>query len=90
MAISVGPMIGILTLELYDFQRLFLGGMAVLILAVIMAVFIKRTPEGKKMDKEINVKIKFFEKRVLFPGLLVLLVGIAAGGDYVLLFALCT
>lgn len=80
VAISVGPMIGILTLELYDFQRLFLGGMAVLILGVIMAVFIKRTPEGKKMDKEINVKIKFFEKRVFFPGLLVLLVGIAAGG----------
>lgn len=80
VAISVGPMIGILTLELYDFQRLFLGGMAVLILAGIMAVFIKRTPEGKKMDKEINVKIKFFEKRVLFPGLLILLVGIAAGG----------
>lgn len=80
VAISVGPMIGILTLELYDFQRLFLGGMAVLILAGIMAVFIKRTPEGKKMDKEINVKIKFFEKRVFFPGLLILLVGIAAGG----------
>ncbi|WP_458120652.1 MFS transporter [Paenibacillus sp. Z6-24] len=80
VAISVGPMIGILTLELYDFQRLFLGGMAVLILAVIMAIFIKRTPEGKKMDKEINVKVKFFEKRVLFPGLLILLVGIAAGG----------
>lgn len=32
------------------------------------------------MDKEIDVQIKFFEKRVLFPGLLILLVGIAAGG----------
>ncbi|GAF21042.1 hypothetical protein JCM19047_709 [Bacillus sp. JCM 19047] len=80
VAISVGPMIGIMTLELYDFQRLFIGGMAVLILAVIMSIFIKRSPEGKSLDKTANIKIKFVEKRVLFPAILILLVGVAAGG----------
>ncbi|WP_339183130.1 MFS transporter [Oceanobacillus sp. FSL W7-1293] len=80
IAISVGPMIGILTLELYDFQRLFLGGMAVLILAVIMAILIKRAPNGRDLDRTANVKTKILEKKVLFPALLILLVGTAAGG----------
>lgn len=80
IAISVGPMIGILTLELYDFQRLFLGGMAVLILAVIMAILIKRAPNGRELDRTANVKTKILEKKVLFPALLILLVGTAAGG----------
>ncbi|GAB2551496.1 MFS transporter [Gracilibacillus alcaliphilus] len=80
IAISVGPMIGIMTLELYDFQRLFFGGMAVLFLAVIMAIFIKRAPKGKELDKQVSGKFKLFEKRVLFPALLILLIGIAAGG----------
>lgn len=80
VAISVGPMIGIMTLELYDFQRLFFGGMAVLFLAVIMAVFIKRAPKGKELDKQVSGKFKLLEKRVLFPALLIFLIGIAAGG----------
>ncbi|MEK4303518.1 MFS transporter [Oceanobacillus sp. FSL K6-0251] len=80
IAISVGPMIGILTLELYDFQRLFLGGMAVLILAVIMAILIKRAPNGRELDRTASVKTKILEKKVLFPALLILLVGTAAGG----------
>ncbi|MFC4401629.1 MFS transporter [Gracilibacillus xinjiangensis] len=80
VAISVGPMIGIMTLELYDFQRLFFGGMAVLLLSVIMAVFIKRAPEGKELDKQVSGKFKLLEKRVLFPALLIFLIGIAAGG----------
>jgi len=80
IAISVGPMIGIMTLELYDFQRLFFGGMAVLFLAVIMVIFIKRAPKGKELDKQVSGKFKLLEKRVLFPSLLILLIGIAAGG----------
>ena len=80
VAISVGPMIGIMTLELYDFQRLFFGGMAVLLLAVIMAVFIKRAPKGKEADKQVSEKFKLLEKRVLFPSFLIFLIGIAAGG----------
>ncbi|MBJ6362869.1 MFS transporter [Paenibacillus sp. GCM10012307] len=80
VAISVGPMLGTMTLELYDFQRLFLGGLAVLLLAAVMAFLIKRAPEGKQLDKETEVKMKLLEKRVLFPAILILLVGIAAGG----------
>ncbi|MGM0900381.1 MAG: MFS transporter [Bacillota bacterium] len=80
VAISVGPMIGIMTLELYDFQRLFFGGMAGLFLAVIMAIFIKRAPKEKELDKQVSGKFKLLEKRVLFPALLIFLIGIAAGG----------
>ncbi len=80
VAISVGPMIGIMTLELYDFQRLFFGGMAVIFLAVIMAIFIKRAPQGKERDQQVSGKFKLLEKRVLFPALLIFLIGIAAGG----------
>lgn len=80
IAISVGPMIGIMTLDLYGFQRLFFGGMAVLFLAVLMAVLIKRAPKGKELDKKAMVKFKIMEKRVLFPSLLTFLIGIAAGG----------
>ncbi|MGJ9385562.1 MFS transporter [Salipaludibacillus sp. CF4.18] len=80
VAISVGPMVGIMTLELYDFQRLFFGGMAVLFLAIIMAIFIKIAPKGKKVDKQVSGKFKLLEKRVLFPALLIFLIGIAAGG----------
>lgn len=80
IAISVGPMIGIMTLELFDFQRLFFGGMAVLFLAVIMALFIKRAPKGKELNKQASGKFKLFEKRVLFPALLIFLIGISAGG----------
>lgn len=80
IAISVGPMIGILTLELYDFQRLFLGELSVLLLALIMAVFVKRAPDGRELDRRENIKTKILEKKVLFPAFLILLVGIAAGG----------
>ncbi|WP_066047839.1 MFS transporter [Robertmurraya korlensis] len=80
IAISIGPMIGIMTLELYDFQRLFLGGMAVLFLAVIMAICVKTANQGKVLQKQENVRLKIVEKRVLFPSLLIFLIGIAAGG----------
>lgn len=78
IAVSVGPMIGIAALELYDFQRLFLGGMSVLLLAVLMAVFVRRRPEGKDTAEQGTVKVKVLERRVLFPSFLILLVGIAA------------
>ncbi|GAQ18138.1 MFS transporter [Oceanobacillus picturae] len=82
VAISVGPMIGVMTLELYDFQRLFFGGMSVLILAIVMAIFIKRRPRENELDEQhrVKVKVKVLEKRVLFPATLILLVGAAAGG----------
>ncbi|SFL73398.1 Predicted arabinose efflux permease, MFS family [Gracilibacillus orientalis] len=80
IAISVGPMIGMMTLELYDFQRLFFGGMAIMFLAVIMAAFIKRGSNSKELDKRENIKFKLWEKKVLFPAMLIFLIGIAAGG----------
>ncbi len=90
VAISVGPMIGIMAKELYGFQGLFFGGMAVLFLAVLMAVFIQRVPKEKKLDQQMIVKVKLLEKRVLFPSLLIFLIGIAAGGvmSYFTLYAI--
>ncbi|MDO8223894.1 MFS transporter [Bacillus cabrialesii] len=80
IAVSVGPMIGISALELYDFERLFLGGMSILLLAVLMAALVRRRPEAKNTGEKEMVKIKVLEKRVLFPSFLILLVGIAASG----------
>ncbi|ASS70035.1 MFS transporter [Bacillus atrophaeus] len=80
IAVSVGPMIGIAALELYDFERLFLGGMFILLLAVLMAVFVQRHPETKDTAEKGMVKVKVLDRRVLFPSFLILLVGIAASG----------
>ncbi|MEC1550085.1 MFS transporter [Bacillus rugosus] len=80
IAVSVGPMIGISALELYDFERLFLGGMSILLLAVLMAALVRRRPEAKDTGEKGRVKIKVLERRVLFPSFLILLVGIAASG----------
>jgi len=80
IAVSVGPMIGISALELYDFERLFLGGMSILLLAVLMAALVRRRPETKDTGEKGMVKIKVLERRVLFPSFLILLVGIAASG----------
>lgn len=73
-------MIGIAALELYDFERLFLGGMSILLLAVLMAVLVRRRPEARDTAEKGMVKVKVLEKRVLFPSFLILLVGIAASG----------
>lgn len=78
IAVSVGPMIGIAALELYDFERLFLGGMSILLLAVLMAALVRRRPEAKDTAEKGMVKV--LERRVLFPSFLILLVGIAASG----------
>ncbi|MDQ1852022.1 MFS transporter [Bacillus stercoris] len=78
IAVSVGPMIGIAALELYDFERLFLGGMSILLLAMLMAVLVRRQPEAKDTAEKGMVKV--LERRVLFPSFLILLVGIAASG----------
>lgn len=80
IAVSVGPMIGIVALELYDFERLFLGGMSILLLAVLMAVLVRRRPEARDTAEKGMVKVKVLERRVLFPSFLILLVGIAASG----------
>ncbi|NAP01638.1 MFS transporter, partial [Halomonas sp. MG34] len=39
-----------------------------------------RRPSGNQLDEQHSVKVKILEKRVLFPAMLILLVGVAAGG----------
>lgn len=58
----------------------FLGGMSVLLLAVLMAVFVRRQPETTGTGEKGTAKLKVLEKRVLFPSILILFVGIAASG----------
>ncbi|MDX8046490.1 MFS transporter [Gracilibacillus sp. S3-1-1] len=79
IAISVGPMIGIMILEWFDFQQLFIGGMSVLLLAILSVVMVKR-PKVDASSDVAKMKVKLFDKRVLAPSLLVLLLGIAASG----------
>ncbi|MEK5023530.1 MFS transporter [Paenibacillus sp. FSL M7-1046] len=88
VAISIGPMIGIMLLDLYGYQRLFLGGMAILLLSIMSIFLVKR-----KVTEEVplqGVRVKLFEKRVFFPSFLVFFTGFAASGimSYLSLYAL--
>lgn len=87
VAISVGPMMGILLLDLYGYQRLFLGGMSILLLATMSVLVIKK---GSAQRSEENIQVKLIEKRVLFPSFLTLILGIAASGimSYLSLYAI--
>jgi predicted MFS family arabinose efflux permease len=89
IAISVGPMIGIAILNISDYSRLFLGGMAVLLLAALMAILSKK-PSKQEQDIQENPTIKILERRVLFPSVLILMVGVAASGimSFLSLYAL--
>ncbi|WP_397386727.1 MFS transporter [Paenibacillus sp. MMS20-IR301] len=77
VAISVGPLIGVALLELYSFRGIFMSGAAILLLSLLMALFVSRQPQGTGTRE--SVKVKLFERRVLFPSLLILLMGLAAG-----------
>lgn len=88
IALSIGPMLGIMVLDVFGYDRLFLGGMGILLLATMSVFLVKR-----KVVEEVplqDVRMKLFEKRVLFPSLLVLLAGVAAAGimSYLSLYAL--
>ncbi|PQP85132.1 MFS transporter [Paenibacillus sp. PCH8] len=92
VAISIGPLIGTSLLFKYDYQSLFMGGMCILLLALLMAVFVSRKPKtGVRIEStQTHVpSVKLIEKKVLFPSLLIMLVGIAAGSimSFVALFA---
>lgn len=78
VAISVGPMVGIMLLDVYGYQRLFIGGMAILLLATLSLVVVRRKAEDALPTEKVRVKL--FEKRVLFPAFLILFTGVAAGG----------
>ncbi|PZT53810.1 MFS transporter [Paenibacillus silvae] len=92
VAISIGPLIGTSLLLQYNYQSLFLGGMCILLLALLMSIFVSRKPQ-QDFDSESQIahiaSVKLIEKKVLFPSLLILLVGIAAGSimSFVALFA---
>ncbi|MDR6718323.1 MULTISPECIES: MFS transporter [Paenibacillus] len=92
VAISIGPLIGTSLLFRYDYQSLFMGGMCILLLALLMTVFVSRKPKtgGSSESMQTHVpSVKLIEKKVLFPSLLIMLVGIAAGSimSFVALFA---
>ena len=88
VAISVGPMVGIMLLDVYGYQRLFIGGMAILLLATLSLVVVRRKAEDSLPTEKVRVKL--FEKRVLFPAFLILFTGVAAGGimSYMSLYAI--
>lgn len=92
VAISIGPLIGTSLLFKYNFQSLFMGGMCILLLALLMAVFISRKPKQEiatESPAHPVPTVKLIEKKVLFPSLLIMLVGVAAGSimSFVALFA---
>lgn len=78
VAISLGPMIGFGLLNILDFPKLFIGGMAVLLLSTFMIILTKINPNTKQVKRD--NKIKFVEMKVIKPSLLIMLVGISASG----------
>lgn len=90
VAVSIGPLVGIAMLTRYGFQSLFFGGALILLLALVMTVFISRRPQAEgSIAPDAKVPIKLIERKVLFPAMLILLVGIAAGSvmSFIALYA---
>lgn len=77
VAVSVGPLIGTSILLKYDFHGLFFGGAAILFLAFFMTVLVPRKAE--KSAEPVIATVKLYEKKVLFPSVLIMLTGVAAG-----------
>jgi len=80
VAISIGPMIGIAILEVFDYSRLFIGGLSILLLAALMIALTKSPKKPDSVGETQQLKVKLLEKRVFIPALLTLLVGVAASG----------
>ncbi|WP_082208366.1 MFS transporter [Paenibacillus dauci] len=90
VAVSVGPLIGMSILLRYDFHYLFFGGASILLLALVMTFFISRKKHtGTEAALHAGTSIKWIERKVLFPSLLILLIGIAAGSimSFIALYA---
>jgi predicted MFS family arabinose efflux permease len=92
VAISIGPLVGTSLLFRYNYQSLFMGGMCILLLALLMAVFVSRKPKPGQSNQRTELPVatvKLIEKKVIFPSLLIMLVGVAAGSimSFVALFA---
>lgn len=94
IAISLGPLVGIWMLQHFDFIGLFLTGAFILLLSALMTLFLSKSnkpaethqPQVSHSEKR---RFKWFEKRVLLQGILILLIGIVAGGvmSFITLFA---
>lgn len=90
IAISVGPLVGIWMLQHFNYIGLFLTGSFILLLSALMTLAYSQSgtqtqPQAKNksdanQNREKHHQFKWFEKRVLVQGVLILLVGIVAGG----------
>lgn len=90
--VSVGPLIGVMFLEMWDFKGLFMSGMAIMLLTLLITMFISRKSNDSEdlvKDSTPPIQFKLIEKRVIFQSLLIALIGIAAGGimSFIALFA---
>ncbi|WP_311519069.1 hypothetical protein [Paenibacillus albidus] len=62
----------------YNYQSLFMGGMCILLFSLLMTVFVSRkrqTGLNADLSKNHVATVKLIEKKVLFPSLLIMLVG---------------
>lgn len=84
ICMSVGPLLGVAILNLFDFKGLFSAGAGVLLIATLIVIGIKRKPLAETpSQKEYHKKpIKFVEKRVLWQCLLTLILGIVFSGVF--------
>lgn len=90
--VSLGPLIGVMFLEIWDFKGVFMSGMAFMLLTLLITLFISRKSNDSIVSEKKttpSIPFKLIEKRVLFQSILIALVGIAAGGimSFIALFA---
>jgi len=92
VCLSLGPLLGVAMLNVFDFSGLFTTGAIILLLAALMILGIKRYPIKENHCAEITGKkiaFKLVEKRVLPQAFLAMLIGIIFGGvlSFLSLFA---
>lgn len=91
--VSLGPLTGVLMLEMFDFKGLFMSSMAFMLLTLLIIFFTLRNKSneiGSSVSESVpKIQFKLNEKRVLFQSLVIALVGIGTGGimSFVALFA---
>lgn len=90
--VSIGPLVGVLILETWDFKGLFMSGMAFMLLALLVTLFISLKSNSSRSSEKRAVpaiQFKIIEKRVLFQSILIALIGISAGGimSFIAMFA---
>ncbi|MFS0824660.1 MFS transporter [Bacillus sp. 1P02SD] len=89
---SVGPMLGILLLDLFHFHYFFYAVSFIVLLAIVLATFVRYRPKtaGKSEKETVKVHYKLIDKRLSFQSILGCLMGIAAGSiiSFIPLFAI--